>query len=26
MDKETYQDLVNYQVQAVANQLNGYVP
>lgn len=26
MDKETYQDLVNYQVQAVANQLNGYIP
>lgn len=26
MDKNTYQDLVNYQVQAVANQLNGYVP
>lgn len=26
MDKDTYQDLVNYQVQAVANQLNGYIP
>lgn len=26
MDKETYQDLANYQVQAVANQLNGYIP
>lgn len=26
MDKNTYQDLVNYQAQAVANQLNGYMP
>ena len=25
MDSASYQDLVNYQVQAVANQLNGYL-
>lgn len=26
MDTASYQDLVNYQVQAVQNQLNGYLP
>lgn len=26
MDTGSYQDLVNYQVQAVANELNGYMP
>lgn len=26
MDSASYQDLVNYQMQAVANQLNGYLP
>lgn len=26
MDTASYQDLVNYQVQAVQNELNGYVP
>ena len=26
MDTNSYQDLVNYQVQAVQNELNGYIP
>lgn len=26
IDTESYQDLVNYQMQAVANELNGYLP
>lgn len=26
MDSASFQDLVNYQMQAVANQLNGYLP